>query len=53
MSDPVADPADAQYSAVLRPYRSLPPKGFTWLMLSLAGVSFCVSLFFVLHGAWR
>lgn len=52
MSDPVANPADTQYSAVLRPHRSLPPKGFTWLMLGLAGVSFCVSLFFVLHGAW-
>lgn len=52
MTDPVAEPGNAQYSAVLKPHRSLPPKGFAWLMLGLAGVSFCVSLFFVLHGAW-
>jgi uncharacterized membrane protein len=40
------------YDAVLRPHRSLPRKGFVVLMLVLAAVSFVVSLFFVLHGAW-
>ena len=40
------------YDAVLSPHRSLPPRGFAVLMLALAAVSFCVSLAFVLHGAW-
>jgi uncharacterized membrane protein len=40
------------YDAVLSPYRSLPPRGFAVLMLALAAASFCVSLAFVLHGAW-
>lgn len=40
------------YDAVLRPHRSLPPRGFVVLMLVLAAVSFCVGLAFVLHGAW-
>ncbi len=53
MRDSVADPApEPQYNAVLKPHRSLPPKGFTVLMLLIAGASFCVSLFCVLHGAW-
>jgi len=40
------------YHAELRPHRSLPPRGFTVVMLILAGVSFAVSLGFVLRGAW-
>jgi uncharacterized membrane protein len=40
------------YHAELKPHRSLPPKGFAIVMLILAGVSFCVSLGFVLRGAW-
>lgn len=40
------------YDAVLQPHRSLPPQGFVVLMLVLAGVSFGVALFCVLHGAW-
>src|SRR6185437_13935069 len=40
------------YDAVLSPHRSLPPRGFTYLMLAVAAVSFGISLFFVLHGAW-
>jgi uncharacterized membrane protein len=53
MSDCAQDPAPAvHYDAVLKPHRSLPPRGFAVLMLLLAGASFCVSLFFVLHGAW-
>ena len=45
-------PPAVHYDAVLKPHRSLPPRGFAVLMLLLAAVSFCVSLFFVLHGAW-
>ena len=52
MTDSAEPAPGVQYQAVLRPYRSLPPKGFTVLMLALAAVSFGVSLFFVLHGAW-
>ncbi len=40
------------YHAELKPHRSLPPKGFAIVMLILAGVSFCVSVGFVLRGAW-
>jgi len=36
----------------LCPHRSLPPRGFFWVMMVLAGVSFCSSLGFVLAGAW-
>ena len=53
MSQGGAEPAPAVfYDAVLSPHRSLPPRGFAVLMLALAAVSFCVSLAFVLHGAW-
>jgi uncharacterized membrane protein len=52
MTDRAEIAPGVEYNAVLRPHRSLPPRGFTVLMLLLAGVSFCVSLFFVLHGAW-
>ena len=40
------------YHAELRPHRSLPPRGFAIVMFILAGVSFAVSLGFVLRGAW-
>ncbi len=40
------------FDATLSPYRSLPPKGFFWVMVVLAGASFCTSLAFVLKGAW-
>src|SRR6202035_5716223 len=40
------------YDAVLKPHRSLPPRGFAVLMLVLAGASFVISLVFVLNGAW-
>jgi uncharacterized membrane protein len=53
MSERSAGPAPTVfYDAVLSPHRSLPPRGFAVLMLGLAAVSFCVSLAFVLHGAW-
>lgn len=40
------------FDAVLSPHRSLPPSGFAIVMLLLAGGSFCVSIAFVLLGAW-
>jgi len=53
MSDRAAESEPAVfYDAVLKPHRSLPPRGFAVLMLLLAGVSFVVSLVFVLNGAW-
>ncbi|HZB92204.1 MAG TPA: DUF2244 domain-containing protein [Stellaceae bacterium] len=52
MTDCAETTPGVQYQAVLKPHRSLPPRGFTVLMLLLAAVSFGVSLFFVLHGAW-
>jgi uncharacterized membrane protein len=52
MGEPAETVAGVEYSAVLKPHRSLPPRGFSLLMLLLAGVSFCISLFCVLHGAW-
>jgi uncharacterized membrane protein len=53
MSERGAEPGTTVfYDAVLSPHRSLPPRGFAVLMLGLAAVSFCVSLAFVLHGAW-
>jgi uncharacterized membrane protein len=53
MSEQTAGTApELHYTAVLKPHRSLPPKGFALLMLALGGGSVCVSLAFVLHGAW-
>ncbi len=52
MTDGTETASGVEYNAVLRPHRSMPPRGFTVMMLLIAGVSFCVSLFFVLHGAW-
>ncbi|HEX7970542.1 MAG TPA: DUF2244 domain-containing protein [Stellaceae bacterium] len=53
MNDRAAEPAPAVlYDAVLSPHRSLPPRGFAVLMVAMAAVSFCVSLAFVLNGAW-
>lgn len=52
MSEQTGDTPRVLYDAVLTPHRSLPPVGFVVLMLVMAGVSFCVSLAFVLNGAW-
>ena len=52
MSEEAAGSAAFEYRAVLKPHRSLPPRGFAVLMLVLAAVSFAVSLGFVLNGAW-
>ncbi len=40
------------FSAVLRPYRSLSPRGFGLLMAAIALCSFAVGLAFWLMGAW-
>jgi uncharacterized membrane protein len=50
---PAADaPAEIFLDAVLRPHRSLPPRGFLILMAVLGGVSFTAGMVFVLRGAW-
>ncbi len=45
-------PETVVFSAVLRPHRSLSPRGFGILMLAIAGCSFCMGLAFWLMGAW-
>ena len=40
------------FDVVLTPHRSLGPRGFFFLMLAVAGVSFSAGLFFFLVGAW-
>jgi uncharacterized membrane protein len=53
MSERAAEsPPAVFYDAVLKPHRSLPPKGFAVMMLLIAAVSFVISLVFVLNGAW-
>jgi uncharacterized membrane protein len=41
-----------RFAAVLSPYRSLSPVGFTLLMAAVGGVSFLVGLYFYRLGAW-
>jgi uncharacterized membrane protein len=48
----MADETAEFYSAELKPHRSLPPRGFAIVMLTMAGASFLISLGFVLRGAW-
>jgi uncharacterized membrane protein len=50
MSD--AAPERAFFDATLSPYRSLPQRGFFWVMAVLAGGSFCAGVGCVLAGAW-
>src|SRR5271166_2517423 len=50
MSDMTSEPVF--FDATLSPHRSLPPRGFFWVMAVLAGVSFGASVGFVLLGAW-
>jgi len=52
MSDRASSESETFYDAVLQAQRSLPPRGFAVLMLVLAGASFAIALFCVLHGAW-
>ena len=40
------------FDAVLRPHRSLGPRGFLWLMVFVAVVSFAAGIAFVSIGAW-
>jgi uncharacterized membrane protein len=48
-----AHPADRPlYSAILRPHRSLGPRGFRVLMIAVCAVSTFVSLPFFILGAW-
>lgn len=42
----------ARFEAVLRPHRSLGPRGFLALMAAIAGVSFAAGAVFVHMGAW-
>ena len=40
------------FDATLTPYRSLPPRGFGWLIAGLSGIGFCTGIGFVAAGAW-
>jgi uncharacterized membrane protein len=50
----MTDEAEQQivFRAVLQPHRSLPPRGFTLLMLGVGVVSFVFGTAFLLQGAW-
>jgi uncharacterized membrane protein len=50
----ISAPADETvlFDAVLRPNRSLSPRGFLMLMLTLGGCSFAAGIAFVAIGAW-
>jgi uncharacterized membrane protein len=53
MSETVlAKQAQREFRAVLHPHRSLGPKGFLILMLSIGGVSFTTGMVFLMMGAW-
>jgi uncharacterized membrane protein len=45
-------PEPAIFSAVIRPHRSLGRRGFTVLMLVIAGISLTTGMVFMLAGAW-
>jgi uncharacterized membrane protein len=49
---PVGVPVAPGFRAVLKPHRSLSPKGFLILMGLLSGLSFATGLTFALAGAW-
>jgi len=49
-NDPVPD--TPLFSAVMTPHRSLNRRGFSILMLAIAGVSFVAGLVFAVAGAW-
>jgi uncharacterized membrane protein len=40
------------FAATLTPHRSLPPRGFFWVMAIVGAMAFCISFGFVLAGAW-
>jgi uncharacterized membrane protein len=41
-----------QLDLVLKPHRSLPPRGFFWVMALLVGASFAAGAVFAAMGAW-
>lgn len=49
---PQSPQEDSNFSAVLTPYRSLPPRGFLILMVAIGVVSFIAGFAFFLMGAW-
>lgn len=49
-SNPFSEPV--LFEAHLSPHRSLSARGFTILMLALAGISFTVGVSFLMMGAW-
>ena len=51
MTEPAPEPI-LYYETVLQPHRSLQPRGFFFLMLVVAGVSFGTGIAFVAMGAW-
>lgn len=50
MSETTSEPVF--FDATLSPFRSLPPRGFFWIMAVLAIIGFCGGIGFVLAGAW-
>lgn len=49
---PTPPQEESHFSAVLTPYRSLPPRGFLILMSAIGLVSFVAGFAFYLLGAW-
>jgi uncharacterized membrane protein len=49
---PAMSPEPPVFSTVLRPYRSLSPRGFSILMVAIGACTFAVGLSFWLLGAW-
>jgi uncharacterized membrane protein len=43
---------DIEFTAALRPHRSLSPQGFRILMAAIGGISFVFGSFFIALGAW-
>jgi uncharacterized membrane protein len=50
MSDTPSD--KVIFATTVAPYRSLPPRRLTWIMLGLGAFGFCSGIGFVLAGAW-
>jgi uncharacterized membrane protein len=49
---PVTTPDPPIFATVLRPYRSLSPRGFSILMVAIGACTFAIGLSFWLLGAW-
>ena len=49
---PPTTPDSTIFSTVLKPYRSLSPRGFALVMLAFAAGAFTLGLIFWLEGAW-